>query len=240
MRSRMLWLAVFAALSCGAALSGASASRSADAAPGGAHALPRISGAAAPHTLRPSSSRPATSTVLYDQYDNPGANATSSQHFEAAFSTYDDELADDFTVPAGETWSVTTIDAAGEYFDGPGPATSFNVVFYSNSTDLPGTAVATRTTMSFTQLAEDFTISLSPAVTLTSGTYWVSVQANQVFNTSGQWGWFDRTVQSNQGAAWRNPGGGFGVGLYELHPQDHLRHEHDRPGPGLQPERLDP
>ena len=27
----------------------------------------------------------------------------------------------------------------------------------------------------------------------------------------GQWGWTDRTVQSNNSAAWQNPGGGFGV-----------------------------
>src|SRR6266536_4447517 len=31
------------------------------------------------------------------------------------------------------------------------------------------------------------------------------------FGTQGEWGWTNRTVQSNQGAAWQNPGGGFGI-----------------------------
>ena len=44
---------------------------------------------------------------------------------------------------------------------------------------------------------------------LSAGTYWVSVQANQNFTPNGQWGWTDRTVQSNNGAAFENPGGGF-------------------------------
>jgi hypothetical protein len=50
-----------------------------------------------------------------------------------------------------------------------------------------------------------------PAV-LASGTYWLSVQANQNFSPNGQWFWRDRTVQSNSGAAWQNPGGGFAFG----------------------------
>jgi len=47
---------------------------------------------------------------------------------------------------------------------------------------------------------------------LSSGTHWVSVQANENFTPNGQWGWRDRTTQSNSGAAWRNPGGGLGAG----------------------------
>ena len=31
------------------------------------------------------------------------------------------------------------------------------------------------------------------------------------FSPSGEWGWTDRTVQSNNPAAWQNPGGGFGM-----------------------------
>ena len=46
---------------------------------------------------------------------------------------------------------------------------------------------------------------------LTEGTYWVEIQANMTFLPNGAWVWRDRTVQSNQGAAWQNPGGGFGV-----------------------------
>jgi hypothetical protein len=44
------------------------------------------------------------------------------------------------------------------------------------------------------------------------GTYWVSVQARQEFKPSGQWFWHNRTVQSNAGAVWQNPGDGYGTG----------------------------
>ena len=66
--------------------------------------------------------RPASpSVVLYDQYDNAGANATSSQNFESSFDQYDDELADDFVVPSGDTWHINQIDAGGVYYNGAGP-----------------------------------------------------------------------------------------------------------------------
>jgi hypothetical protein len=44
------------------------------------------------------------------------------------------------------------------------------------------------------------------------GTYWISVQAVQNFNPNGQWFWHNRTVQSNSGAVWQNPGDGYGTG----------------------------
>ena len=62
------------------------------------------------------------STVLYSQLDNPGANSSSSQDFEADFDAYDDELADDFVVPAAAQWSVDTVDAMGVYYNGGGPS----------------------------------------------------------------------------------------------------------------------
>src|SRR5205823_1605453 len=83
--------------------------------------------------------------------------------------------------------------------------------FYTNSGGLPGTLVESRIGMSYVQVGSTFTVTLSPAVSLAAGTYWVSVQARQDFTPAGQWGWTDRTVQSNSAAAWQNPGGGFGV-----------------------------
>ena len=60
--------------------------------------------------------------------------------------------------------------------------------------------------------AGSFTIVLPTSLTLGPGTYWVSVQANMDFTPGGQWAWTDRSVQSNSGSAWQNPGGGFGAG----------------------------
>ena len=74
----------------------------------------------------------APAVVLYDQYDNAGTNATSSQNFEASFDIYDDMLADDFVVPGGQTWHVNEVDVQGLYYNGAGPAASVNVVFYDD------------------------------------------------------------------------------------------------------------
>src|SRR5436190_13830788 len=148
-------------------------------------------------------------SVLYDQTSTPSTIATGSQNFEPANDAFDDQLADDFVVPGGQTWSIQQVNVGGVYFNGPGPASSVNVVFYADSATLPGTAECTYTNLPMTDSAGNFNITLPVACTLSSGTHWVSVQANMNFTPNGQWGWTDRSPQSNSGAAWRNPGGGF-------------------------------
>jgi hypothetical protein len=214
------WTAAFAALLCGvalgiSALAGAAPTRSAEA---GHHARRTLSvanshaakpSARAQHFGKAAAKRPAD--VLYDQYDNIGSNSTSSQNFEASFDAYDDELADDFVVPSGQTWNINQLDAAGVYYSGAGPAASVNLRFYDNASGLPGANIATRTDLSMTDTGGSFVIPIPSAVVLGQGTYWVSVQANMDFTTGGQWGYTDRTLQSNSAAAWQNPGGGFGT-----------------------------
>jgi hypothetical protein len=149
---------------------------------------------------------------LYDQTDNAATTATSSQNFEASFDTFDDFTADDFVVPAGATWNISSVNVGGQYFNGTGPADSVNVFFFPNSGTLPGgAAVCTFNNVAIASGAGtgSFNINLPSSCTLGAGTYWVSVQANMNFTPNGQWGWNDRTVQSNSGAAFENPGGGF-------------------------------
>jgi VCBS repeat protein len=148
--------------------------------------------------------------VLYDQLNNPGTLSTSSQDFEAAYNTSDDFTADDFVVPGGQTWNITEVDAQGVYASSGGPAVSFNVFFYQNNGGLPGTSVYTATGQSYVNNSGVFQITLNTPAVLTSGTYWVSVQARMDFSPNGQWYWTDRTVQTNSPATWQNPGGGFG------------------------------
>ena len=155
---------------------------------------------------------PPPPDTLYDQYDNPGTISSSSQNFESSSNSYDDELADDFVVPGGIGWNIEAVEVAGEYFNGPGPATSANVNFYSNGGDnRPGSLLASRPNQTFTG-GPDFSVALANVVSLGPGPYWVSVQANQNFIPAGQWGWRNRTVQSNLDASWRNPGNGYGTG----------------------------
>jgi hypothetical protein len=148
--------------------------------------------------------------IIYDQLDNPGTVSWVSQEFTdlPEFTAF---LADDFVVPPGESWQVTEVHAQGVYFNGTGPANNFNVFFYEDDGGLPGTLVSSRVAQPYVESGGLFEVTLTAPVTLTSGTYWVSVQAHQPFDPNGQWGWTERTVQSNSPAAWQNPGGGFGV-----------------------------
>ena len=151
----------------------------------------------------------APQVVLYDQYDNASVIGTLSATF-TDFPQFNSDLADDFVVPAGQTWNVQSTDADGLYL-GPGPANSFNVFFYADNGGLPGTQVYSAMNQSFSVAGSTFTVTLPSVAVLTEGTYWVEIQANMTFLPNGAWLWRDRTVQSNQGAAWQNPGGGFGV-----------------------------
>jgi len=156
--------------------------------------------------------RPAAPmVVLYDQYDNQADFDVASQQFEAEFSVYDSLAADDFVVPGGQNWTVQQVDVDGEY--NGGPADSFHVHFYSNAAgNLPGSLVGDALASSYAGSGGDAVITLSSPVTLSAGTYWVSVQARQSYGSAGQWFWQNRTVTSNTASAWENPHDGFGTG----------------------------
>src|SRR2546427_649482 len=98
--------------------------------------------------------------VLYDQLNNPGSFSTLSQEFPD-LPTFNSDLADDFVVPAGQTWNITEVDAQGLYFNGAGPADNFNVRFYQNSGTLPGTLVYTATGQSYVNNAGVFQVTLT-------------------------------------------------------------------------------
>lgn len=118
---------------------------------------------------------------------------------------------DDFVVPGGETWSIDGVDVLGAYFNGSGPADSFNVYFYTDASGLPGTLVDSRMAQPYTNDASAI-ITLDSPVVLTEGTYWISVQARMDFPIGGQWGWTDRTVTSNTASVFQNPADGLGTG----------------------------
>lgn len=159
-----------------------------------------------------------TGGAIYSQYDNPATKpplGIGSQKFEPAMAAFDDQAADDFLITAPPPpifLYITGVRVMGDYSEGGGPASSFNVYIYANGAgNLPGAGIASFLNLPYTGTPPDFVIHWSP-FSLLSGTYWVSVQAVQNFNPNGQWFWHNRTVQSNVGAAWRNPGHGYGTG----------------------------
>jgi N-acetylneuraminic acid mutarotase len=145
--------------------------------------------------------------VLYDQMDNDTGNAITSQDFETGNDALDSQLADDFVVPS-PGWTITSVDVAGQ---SSGPAASYHVFFYANAGGLPGALVESRLNQTFTG-SSSVSITLSPAVSLPPGAYWLAVQARQDLVPNGQWWWEERSVASGMPGVWENPGDGFGTG----------------------------
>jgi hypothetical protein len=157
--------------------------------------------------------------VLYSQIDNPAGNGVPDQDFEAVYDIYDTDAADDFVVPAGpDNWSVTQVFTPGAYTSGgvpggpAGPAASVDITFYADNAGLPGAAVCSYPGLVPADTAGAFFTTLPTPCVLPPGTYWLGQQTNQDVLTAGQHFWSNRSVQSNAGALWRNPGDGFGTG----------------------------
>jgi hypothetical protein len=158
----------------------------------------------------------STGFPLWDQYNNPATEPPvdiNSQDFEPTLDASDNQAADDFVFTYPFNNCITGVRVLGEYSELGGPASSFNVYIYSSDPgNLPGTLIGTFLNRPYTGTPPDFTITLLNPFCLGPGTYWVSVQAQQDFFPFGQWYWHNRTVQSNAGAAWQNPGNGYGTG----------------------------
>jgi thymidylate kinase len=158
--------------------------------------------------------------ILYNQMDFLGTVPTSSQNFSpSAWDIYDDQLADDFVIPTGVKWTITKVGVDGSYSNPvpgstKGPADSVNVFIYADSGGMPGTSLFSQSNIIPSKGLDtgNFELPLNPSAVLNPGIYWVSVQANENYETNGQWKWLDRTVQTNNGAAWKNPADGFGTG----------------------------
>jgi hypothetical protein len=160
----------------------------------------------------PSPVAAATAVVVWDQYNNAGTAVTLSATFTDA-PTMNSDLADDFVVQSNP-WLVRSILVDGAYFNGPGPANSFNVFFYSDDGGFPGTVLYEWTNIvQWTQNGSTFIINLPFCCwpTLYPGRYWVEIQANMTAMCCGEWGWTDRTVTNVNAAVWRNPSGFFGA-----------------------------
>ena len=173
--------------------------------------VPPATGSTAAHQLPVLPIPKGPQVVLYDQYDNGGPNATRSTSFSDLpdFST---DLADDFVVPAGQTWNVQSIDADGSYLYGPGPANGWNVFIYADNAGLPGAQIFSATNQPVVVIGTTFTVNLATPAILSAGTYWIEIQANMTFTPQGEWDWTDRMLQANSGSAIRNPGGAVGCG----------------------------
>jgi hypothetical protein len=153
-----------------------------------------------------------TAAACVSQRDNDNGIGIVSQNFEATFDAYDAQGADDFKIGA-TACKVKTVTVDGAYFNGAGPADSFNVTFYKGKTT-PGTVVKSLT-KGYTDNdgIGGVTVKLGrKGPKLAKGHYWVSVQANLSFSVGGEWGWNTNNTVRGQASQWQNPGNGFATG----------------------------
>ena len=158
--------------------------------------------------------RPAitTDTVLYSQLDNDTGSAWVSQDFETALDQFDSEGADDFVVPPDVSWEINSVTANGQYFNGPEPAAAVNLTIFEDAAGLPGDPACSYPLQTPTDSSGSFVFTLPSPCVLQSGTYWIDVQVRMDDSAGGEWGFEGRSVVSNSGAVWRNPGNGFATG----------------------------
>ena len=98
-----------------------------------------------------------------------------------------------------ESWSVSGIDVQGAYYNGAGPAFSVNLFVYTDDGGaLSDELVAQASSLPFTG-GPNFVVDLPSPIALSAGTYWLALAAVQDFNSTGQWGWTDRTMQVDAG-----------------------------------------
>jgi len=166
---------------------------------------------------------PAAPATLHDQFDSQATTSTRSQNFDSVSDAYDDEAADDFEVPEGETWSIGQIDVAGTY-SGTALPTGVNVRIYREDEDAaaPSTLVAERLNLQPVGgfASPNFSLRLEQLPPLSSGFYWVSVQANLV--SGSHWFWTNRSTVSGETAVYRNPGMGWETDCAEWDSRDEV------------------
>jgi hypothetical protein len=145
--------------------------------------------------------------VLPVLWDQTGSSSGSRASADYADNDFDSQAADDFTVPAGQSWSVTSVFAhGGNASSHPAPfiVPGANVLIYQDGGTEPGALITSYISVPPTTSPDDLTIPLSPTLVLGAGTYWISVQAN--FNTLGisdAWGWAVRQNTTGDVGVWR-------------------------------------
>jgi hypothetical protein len=167
-----------------------------------------LSGNGATAALQPE----AADALLWHQYGAP-TNWMPSQRFTGqGYEQYDTRGADDFVVPAGETWILKRIKVHGHQDLGSDPPLGANLYFYADSGGLPGEIVRIDEWQAAKgDGAGEYSVKLINPLRLRSGKYWLSVQMVRSPSQS-IWSWSMVDAQSGDAAVWQNPLDGYVTG----------------------------
>jgi len=170
----------------------------------------------------------AGSSSLQNQLDHRSSWGIASTQFHYAYSDYDAEAADDFTVPASDgSWIIDQVDIYGWCVGNIGEyrCTNLdyaNVRIYKDNGGKPGDEVYSAEMETITDgsliwtIVQQYSVELTVPAVLAQGTYWISVQVKMETPLSdGIFYWNQRTVQSGNDSVVRNPGGAFYSGCFD-------------------------
>jgi hypothetical protein len=153
----------------------------------------------------------ANAEVLLNQIDETSPESINSQNFNPSNDAFDAMAADDFVVPAGETWTIDSALVRGSN-DGSVAATSVDVKIFADAGGLPGAEVygGSASATDYPRMQLSFA-----GPTLSAGTYWFGVSAVLDPGTTPpfhQWYWAENSEPFGHPAVYRNPGDGFQTG----------------------------
>lgn len=170
----------------------------------------------------PSQAHELRGQILHAQVDGFQSTGIISQYNETQ-AQFDNEIADDFVVPEGETWNVSSIFVRG-FLSGPQqgvPPSIENcpeayVFFWEDDDNAPGDMIAERT-VSPEGAGGEMTAEFE-AVSLNPGRHWVSYVCfgpGLDINVEDRWNWFVNADDAYfEPAHIRNQNGGFSDGAF--------------------------
>lgn len=151
-------------------------------------------------------------TLLYDQTANVGTGGILCRtHDNPSQANFNTEGADDFEVPAGETWNIDSVITLGTYnFFSPPALVPTIVAIYNDNNGQPGTLVAQDTVADGDpDNDQDLEVYLNSPISLSAGKYWLSVR---LYTSAVPWYWLRiPELVSSDPSHWRNPGGGYNL-----------------------------
>lgn len=148
--------------------------------------------------------------LLHDQ--STAALGTRPSQFFTDFNALA-QSADDFTVPAGQTWTIERVNTQGAVNGAPVLNSAF-VVIYQDASGAPGAEVYNSGSLLPTSgtANANMQVALTTPATLPAGKYWISVYARVAFAGANQWFWRTTgTVKGTQGY-FKDPANLFGRG----------------------------
>ena len=155
-------------------------------------------------------------TILYNQTGNPSAEGSPCSQDLSDYPEDFMQAADDFVIPSGSTWNISAVYAGGIYFNGGYTIPAVHVYFYENSAEnKPGTLITSFLNIScMSDAIGNVGIILPSNVTLSSGQYWICVQAVMDYSNYGQWAWSKELAPTILNEfQWQNPQDGLGSGF---------------------------